>query len=187
MVGIVLRQDDQECAMRWILALTMGAAMSAATLAMGQSSPGSNAAPAAFPNLPGQADLSATLAERGKKLLARAATSADGSASEVLNRYPGYYTMLVARVRSGQVEQHAGYEDFFFVLDGELTEIVGGKTGAMKEVSPGESRASAMEGGNPSRLRLGDVMHIAVNVPHQTTVPAGKTVVYYVIKVGVKK
>jgi mannose-6-phosphate isomerase-like protein (cupin superfamily) len=156
-------------------------------VAVGQTAKSSNSAPPVFTNKPGQADGSQMLAERGQKLLARAAKSPDGSASEVLNRYNGYYTMLVARVRSGLVEQHAEYEDFFFVLQGELTEVVGGKVGAVKEISPGELRANTMTGGTPNRLQLGEVMHIAAGVPHQTTVPPGKTVFYYVIKEAVKK
>ncbi len=170
--------------MRWMMSMVMLAAVTA-----GAQAPAAPAKAPVMTNKAAQEDTQAMLLERGKVLLAKAATSADGSSSEVLNQYAGYYTMLVARTRSGIVEIHANVDDFFFVLDGELTEIAGGKTPAdAKEISPGEMRAAKMNGGEPHVLRKGgDVMHIAANTPHITTVPAGKTVIYYVIKVGVRK
>lgn len=172
--------------MRWMTAAMMGAAMAAGTMAMGQQSPSSTVAAAVLPNKPAQLDSAAMLRERGRALLAKAAKSADGSASEVLNRYNGYYTLLVARVRSGTMEQHAEYDDFFFVLDGELTEYVGGQVGASHEIAPGELRGD-MTGGTAYRVAPGETMHISAGLPHRTTVPAGKTVVYYVIKESVKR
>jgi hypothetical protein len=170
--------------MGWMTGVVMMAAMTVAAQAQ--------TAPAVKPvmtNKPWQEDTQAMLLERGKTLLAKAAKSADGSASEMLNQYAGYYTLLVARTRSGIVEVHANYDDLFFVLDGELTEVAGGTMPAdAKEISPGEMRAAKMNGGTPNLLRKGgDIIHIAANTPHITTIPAGKTVVYYVIKVGVRK
>ncbi len=173
--------------MRWMTVVTMAVAMAATTAGMGQAAQSSNTAPPAMPNVAGQEDSMAMLMEHGKKVLAKAAASADGSATEVLNRYPGYYTMLVARVKSGQVEVHTGYDDFFFIVDGELTETVGGKAEMKPIATPGELRAAAMMGGTPHVLRKGDIMHVQADALHWTTLQPGKTVIYYVIKIAAAK
>ena len=57
----------------------------------------------------------AQLLDRAKHLR-EAAAHGDGSASEVLERYPRHYTMLAFRNRSGLGEEHWNYADVFYIL-----------------------------------------------------------------------
>jgi mannose-6-phosphate isomerase-like protein (cupin superfamily) len=120
-------------------------------------------------------------------LLADAEKSPSGSSGVKLEIYPGHYTMLTARVKSGDPELHKNFSDFFFVLDGEATEIVGGTLVDPSEVSPGELHGSSIVGGQSHEMRKGGVIHILPNVPHQTIVARGKSFTYYVIKVEAPK
>jgi len=173
--------------MRWMMSLVVMAVMTGGAQAQKAAAPVMPATVPVMTNKPAQEDTDAMLLARGKVLLVKAATSADGSASEVLNQYAGYYTMLATRTRSGVVELHKSFDDFLIILDGELTETVGGTMENAKEIAPGEVRAPSMTGGTPHVMHKGDVLHIAANLTHQAAVPAGKTVIYYVIKVGTPK
>lgn len=127
------------------------------------------------------------LVTQAKALLAEAQKSPTGIASAMLEKYPGHYTMLTVRTKSGGAEMHASDNDMFFVLDGEASEVTGGIIVDAKEVSPGETRGTRVEGGIPTPMRKGDIIHIVPNTPHQTVLAPGKTFVYYVIKVAVPK
>lgn len=120
-------------------------------------------------------------------MTAEAKESAAGLASVTLEKYPGHFTMLTVRTKSGGAELHAGWNDIFVVLDGEATEMTGGSIVDAKESSPGEMRGARLEGGTPTPMRKGDVIHIAPNTPHQTVLAPGKTFTYYVIKVEAPK
>ena len=127
------------------------------------------------------------IASQAKAMLADAQKSPAGIASVTLEKYPGHFTMLTVRTKSGGAEMHAGWNDIFLVLDGEATEYTGGTIVDAKENSPGETRGSKVEGGTPTPMRKGDVIHISPNVPHQTVLEPGKTFTYYVIKVQAPK
>jgi mannose-6-phosphate isomerase-like protein (cupin superfamily) len=127
------------------------------------------------------------ISTQGKSLLEEAGKSPTGIASATLEKYPGHYTMLTARTKSGGAEMHADWNDIFFILDGEATEVTGGTIVDPKEVSPGETRGTKVEGGTPTPMRKGDIIHIVPNTPHQTVLAPGKTFTYYVIKVAAAK
>lgn len=127
------------------------------------------------------------IATQAKAMLADAQKSPAGIASVTLEKYPGHFTMLTVRTKSGGAEMHAGWNDIFVVLDGEATEYTGGTIVDAKESSPGETRGSKVEGGTPTPMRKGDVIHISPNTPHQTVLEPGKTFTYYVIKVQAPK
>ncbi len=127
------------------------------------------------------------IATQAKAMLADAQKSPSGIASVTLEKYPGHFTMLTVRTKSGGAEMHAGWSDIFVVLDGEATEYTGGTIVDAKENSPGETRGSKVEGGTPTPMRKGDVIHISPNTPHQTVLEPGKTFTYYVIKVQAPK
>ncbi len=127
------------------------------------------------------------IASQAKTMLADAQKSPAGIASVTLEKYPGHFTMLTVRTKSGGAEMHAGWSDIFVVLDGEATEYTGGTIVDAKENSPGETRGSKVEGGMPTPMRKGDVIHISPNAPHQTVLEPGKTFTYYVIKVQAPK
>lgn len=126
---------------------------------------------------------SSQIEQQAHEFLEEARKRPDGIVSKTLERYPGHFTMLTARTRSGGAELHKNFSDFFIVLDGEATEVTGGTVENAKETSPGEIRGARVVGGTEHPMRKGDVVHIAPGTPHQTVVADGKYFLYYVIKV----
>jgi quercetin dioxygenase-like cupin family protein len=122
------------------------------------------------------------LAAKGTDLLAKA-RAAEGSAAITLSTYPGHYTMLTARTRSGGGEAHQHYADFLFVLAGEGTELTGGTLQNPKELPDGEMRGTSLDGATPHPLHKGDVIHIPAGTPHQAIEAPGQTITLYVVKV----
>ena len=124
----------------------------------------------------------AELATQSAALLQQAQASPSGLSSVTLKKYPGHFTMLTVRTKSGGAEQHDHWNDIFIALDGEATVVVGGTIENKKESTPGEPRGTRVVGGTEHVMHKGDIVHISPGVPHQTLVPAGKTFTYYVIK-----
>ncbi len=124
-----------------------------------------------------------TIEKQAADYLEQARKRPDGLISTTLERYPGHYTMLTARTKPGGAELHKQWNDFFIVLDGEATELIGGTIENAKEQAGGEVRGTKVVGGTPHIMRKGDVIHIAPGTPHQTVVADGKYFLYYVIKV----
>ncbi|MGA7159250.1 MAG: hypothetical protein WBY53_20570 [Acidobacteriaceae bacterium] len=122
------------------------------------------------------------LAEQGKALLAKA-KEGTGSAGITLAHYPGHYTMLTARSKSGGGELHKHFADFLFVVAGEGTEMTGGTMLNPKELPDGEIRGTGLEGATPHILHTGDVIHIPAGTPHQSIEAPGQTITIFVIKV----
>lgn len=125
----------------------------------------------------------AQLDQRAAELLKQAEASPSGLGSVTLQKYPGHFTMLTVRTKSGGAEQHDHAADMFLVLSGEATEVTGGTIENAKTSSPGELRGSRVVGGTEHAMRPGDVIHIAPGTPHQTLVAPGQTFTYFVIKV----
>jgi mannose-6-phosphate isomerase-like protein (cupin superfamily) len=147
--------------------------------------------PAAAQMAPNAADptislLSSTeIASQARVLMDKAALSPTGVASVTLQTYPGHSVMLVARVKTGPSEVHANWNDVMFVLDGEATEVTGGKiVGGTLDVVTGETRGAGIEGGNRTRVAKGDVVHIPPNTPHWAVLAPGKTMLMCVVKVA---
>ncbi len=123
-------------------------------------------------------------ARLGAEQLAVAAKSPTGTASVTLATYPGHKTMLIARTKDGIAEVHANYADFLIVLEGEGTELVGGKVVEPKAQADGETRGLRVEGATSHPLRKGDVIHIPAGIPHQTLLARGQSMIVYAIKVA---
>lgn len=121
------------------------------------------------------------VAARGAVQLEKA--SASGSSGATLEKYPGHYTMITARAKSGGAEVHAHYSDFLIVVDGEGTELTGGTVIDAKEGENGETRGSRLEGATAHALHKGDVLHITAGTPHQAIEAPGQTITIFVIKV----
>jgi mannose-6-phosphate isomerase-like protein (cupin superfamily) len=132
-------------------------------------------------------DSSDAIEAQAKTLLTQAQADPTGLATVTLKKYPGHYTMLTVRAKSGGAEMHADANDMFVVLDGEATIITGGTIMDAKTISPGETRGSRVEGGSSTFMRKGDVIHIDPNTPHQTILAPGSTFTYYVIKIAAAK
>jgi mannose-6-phosphate isomerase-like protein (cupin superfamily) len=122
------------------------------------------------------------LAQKAQTLRQQAEQSGTGSASVALEKYPGHYTMLAFRERSGGAELHKDYADIDVILDGTCTLIVGGTIPDAKTTGPGEVRGASVQGGESTTLHKGDILHIPANTPHQMMLPPGGTLTYFVIK-----
>lgn len=122
------------------------------------------------------------LAEQGKALVEKA-KSGSGSAGITLSRYPGHYTMLTARSKSGGAEVHGHFADFLIVVDGEGTELTGGTVVDPKNQPNGEIRGTRLDGATPHVLHKGDIIHIPAGTPHQAIEAPGQTITIFVIKV----
>jgi mannose-6-phosphate isomerase-like protein (cupin superfamily) len=125
----------------------------------------------------------AQLKQMAQKLEQQESFRSTGSAFETLDTYPGSYTMLSVRNKTGGAELHEHYADIFFVVDGEATLTSGGTVVDPKTTAPGEARGSAVSGGVEQKLGKGDVVHIPPNTPHQLSIPKGKSFTYFVVKV----
>jgi quercetin dioxygenase-like cupin family protein len=126
---------------------------------------------------------SGELAAWGLAQLAKAKQSESGSAGMTLKKYPGHYTMITARTKSGGAEVHAHFSDFLIVVDGEGTELTGGTVIEPKEGADGETRGLRLEGATTHTLHKGDVIHIPAGTPHQAIEAPGQTITIFVIKV----
>jgi mannose-6-phosphate isomerase-like protein (cupin superfamily) len=122
------------------------------------------------------------LMEKAQTLKQAAGQSGTGAASVVLEKYPGHFTMLAFRERSGGAELHKEYADIDVILDGACTLIVGGTIPDAKTTGPGEVRGASIQGGESRTLHKGDIVHIPANTPHQMQLPPGGTLTYFVIK-----
>jgi quercetin dioxygenase-like cupin family protein len=149
-------------------------AMMIATGAMAQAAPG-------FNRLSSEA-----IAAQTKTLMDEARKSETGIAVMTLEKYPEHYPMLIARAKTGVVEIHANWDDVFFVLDGEATEMTGGTVVDAKTTPDGETRGTRLEGSVSTAVHKGDVVHIAANMPHWMVLAPGKTCTYYIEKVAAK-
>ena len=125
----------------------------------------------------------AQLKQMAHKLEQQESFRSTGSAFETLDKYPGSFTMLSVRNKTGGSELHENYADIFFVVDGEATLTSGGTMVEPKTTEPGEVRGTAVSGGVQQKLGKGDVVHIPPNTPHQLSIPKGKTFTYFVVKV----
>lgn len=64
------------------------------------------------------------------------------------------------------VEVHTNEADLFFVIEGNSTQVLGGKVIDGKDTGPGQIRGSKIEGGTTYKLATGDVMWVPAGVPH---------------------
>ena len=123
------------------------------------------------------------MAQHVPALLEKAKSTSDGTASIVMQRYPGNYLNLMVRVRTGIGEMHANWSDILVCIDGEADIITGGTLVDRKDQPGGESRGSRSEGGTHHLMHKGDVIHILPNTPHWTVLEPGKNFVFWAVKI----
>jgi mannose-6-phosphate isomerase-like protein (cupin superfamily) len=92
-----------------------------------------------------------------------------------------YKVMTGHREKPGEVELHTYDTDFFYVVDGAATFVVGGKGVGMRQIAPGEFRGTSIEGGDAFHLKKGDVIIVPKGTPHQYTEVNGHFD-YFVVK-----
>ena len=105
-----------------------------------------------------------------------------GTTGATLATGPGFSVNASRRDGPGEAELHVTDTDIFYVLEGSATVVTGGQIVAAHEVSPGEVRGSAIEGGTANQISKGDVLTIPDGVPHWFK-EVGGTFLYYTIKV----
>jgi quercetin dioxygenase-like cupin family protein len=84
----------------------------------------------------------------------------------VLLRTPSLLVIGSHRTEAGTPEAHAKEAEVFYVVDGEGTFITGGTLVNNKEISPGQFRGTAIEGGEAHHLVKGDVIVFPAGMPH---------------------
>jgi mannose-6-phosphate isomerase-like protein (cupin superfamily) len=96
---------------------------------------------------------------------------------------PAYQIHTSRREKPGEAELHALDTDIFFFLEGEATVVLGGTVVEPRQLSPTETRGTAIEGGEEHLLETGDVLVIPAGTPHWFRDVRGP-VLYYTVKVA---
>ncbi len=74
--------------------------------------------------------------------------------------------VLANRAVQRGAEMHDKTNHVFIIVDGEATFVTGGKLIKPNVISPGQTRADGIEGGQVHHLSKGDVITIPANTPH---------------------
>ena len=74
--------------------------------------------------------------------------------------------VLANRAVQRGAEMHDKTNHVFIIVDGEATFVTGGKLTNANVISPGQTRADGIEGGDVHQLSKGDVITIPANTPH---------------------
>lgn len=112
------------------------------------------------------------------------AAASSGTASSILARYPGFYSSLIVRDKSGEAEIHRRFDEVMIVIDGKAEILTGGTARNIRTINPNELRGDAIQGGTHANLVPNTVMHIPADTPHQVFVPPGGSIAYIDIKVA---
>ena len=92
--------------------------------------------------------------------------------------------VLANRAVQRDAEMHAKTNHVFIIVDGEGTFVTGGKLIKPKIISPGQTRADGIEGGDLHHLSKGDVITIPANTPHWwKDTSASGSVGYYAVNI----
>ena len=103
--------------------------------------------------------------------------------SGLFHEGPGWKLDAGRRDAPGDVEYHERTTDVMHVVEGEATVVTGGQMTEVREVAPGELRATSIVGGTSHALKPGDVLAIPAGVPHWFT-DVTSPFRYFVVKVG---
>ncbi|HEY3444671.1 MAG TPA: hypothetical protein VGK29_28225 [Paludibaculum sp.] len=103
------------------------------------------------------------------------------SLGQDLAKWGNHQAMITKRTGDGEAELHVKMVDVFVAEKGEAVLVVGGKMVSPKTTGPGEVRGPSIEGGERVTMKVGDVVHIPANTPHQLLVK--KEFLYFVVKV----
>ncbi len=124
------------------------------------------------------------LTQLARTLLGKAASNPVGVASETIARTPGHYVMLVARLHTGEAEEHDLWTDEIVLRQGEAELLTGGvMTERSATDAAGEYRGRDLVGAAVRRLHAGDVAEVPAGVPHLMRVLPGAPVVTLSLKV----
>ena len=74
--------------------------------------------------------------------------------------------VLANRAVQRDAEMHAATNHIFIIVDGEGTFVTGGTLTNPKVISPGQTRADGIAGGEVHHRSKGDVITVPANTPH---------------------
>ncbi len=75
-------------------------------------------------------------------------------------------TVIANRGMQRGAEMHAMTNHVFIIVDGEAEFVTGGTMIEPREISPGQTRGTGIDGGVTHHLSKGDVIAIPANTPH---------------------
>jgi quercetin dioxygenase-like cupin family protein len=81
-------------------------------------------------------------------------------------RVSGGFRPFATREKSPVAEIHTNEADFFYIVDGRATQVLGGTVIDGKETGPGQVRGPRTEGGQTYHVAKGDIMWVPANTPH---------------------
>jgi mannose-6-phosphate isomerase-like protein (cupin superfamily) len=93
-----------------------------------------------------------------------------------------YKVQAAQRTGVGEAEVHERETDVFRIMSGSATFVTGGRIVGPRATDPGETRGTAIEGGETRHLSAGDVVVIERGTPHWFKAVDGR-VEYFVVKV----
>jgi mannose-6-phosphate isomerase-like protein (cupin superfamily) len=96
----------------------------------------------------------------------------------MLSDHTNYQEQLVSRNKTGGVEQHMDWNEYFIVQDGAATLNYGGTSVDAKEMRPGEFLGSSISNGSTIQIRKGDIVTLPAGTPHQIVLAPGASVRY---------
>ena len=96
-----------------------------------------------------------------------------------------HYLSIVHRGGSSWAESHDQKTDFYIILEGSGTLILGGKLGdkIQAEGRPGEWRGPLIRGGKRYQVGKGDLINIPVKTPHQWDLTDQESITYVIVKI----
>jgi hypothetical protein len=107
-------------------------------------------------------------------------------ATESLGGWGNHSMSLIHREGSGQAELHETQSDILIIRGGDGSIVIGGTIPDGKKTTAHEIRGSKIDGGKTEPLRVGDVLHVAPNTPHQMLIEPGHKLDYYAVKVDAR-
>ena len=122
-------------------------------------------------------------AGEARPVYSKGAMGADSPLPEADNR--NHYLNIVHRSGYSWAENHEAVADFYVILEGSGTLLLGGDMVDSIEIDgrPGEWRSPALEGAERYELAKGDMINIPSRVPHQWELSDDEAVTYVIVKV----
>jgi quercetin dioxygenase-like cupin family protein len=81
-------------------------------------------------------------------------------------RVSGGFRPFASREKSPVAEIHTNEADFFYIVEGRATQVLGGTVIDGKETGPGQVRGPRTAGGRTYHVTKGDIMWVPANTPH---------------------
>jgi mannose-6-phosphate isomerase-like protein (cupin superfamily) len=104
----------------------------------------------------------------------------DNAKNGLMEHHLDPITILAVRTKSGRAELHTTSADTFFVVQGHATLRTGGTI--IHPQGEKEVRGDSILHGVSAKLRMGDVVYIPVNTPHQVLLDGSDPFVYILVK-----